>query len=200
MGGADNLYSQFVSWSKILLPLAGIALLSTMFLFARNRAPDPTIPYAEIEEIARDARISDPRFSGVAADGSSIAITAHDIRPDAEQPDAFYVTEIRADIAAVDGSAILITAGAGRLDSRAQMAQMTGLARLTSSSGYVMETDGLLANLETGEITSLGSLEVHAPFGELTAGGLEVSLSPDGTGQRMVFKDGVRLLYTPQPE
>ena len=199
MGGADNLYSQFVSWSKILLPLAGIALLSTMFLFARSNGPEPTIPYAEIEEIARDARISDPRFSGVAADGSSITITARDIRPDADTADAFTVTEIRADIAAVDGSEILITAGVGRLDPRAQIAEMTGLARLTASSGYVMETDGITANLETGRITSLGSLEVHTPFGELTAGGLDVSLSPDGTGQRMVFNEGVRLLYTPQP-
>lgn len=200
MGGADNLYSQFVSWSKILLPLAGIALLSTMFLFARSGAPDPTIPYAEIEEIARDARISDPQFSGMASDGSSITITARDIRPDASQADAFTVTEIRADIAAVDGSEILITAGVGRLDPRAQTAEMTGLARLTASSGYVMETDGILADLKSGEITSLGSLEVRAPFGELTAGGLTVALRPDGSGQRMVFNEGVRLLYTPQPE
>lgn len=199
MGATDNFYSLFVSWSKILLPLAGIALLSTMFMFARTGAPEPTIPFAEIEEIARDARISDPRFAGVAEDGSTVTIAADAIRPDPILPDAFAVTEIRADIVASDGSVILITAGMGSIDPRAQTARMTGLARLTASSGYVMETDGLLADLASGVVTSLGALEVHAPFGEMTAGGLEISLSPDGSGQRMVFNNGVRLLYTPQP-
>lgn len=198
MDARSDLYSQFVSWSKILLPLAGLGLLSTMFLFARQGGPDPAIPFAEIEEIAREARISAPRFAGTTPDGSTIAITAADIRPNADQPDAFSVNEIRTEIEAVDGSTIVITAGVGELDPRAQLARMTGFARLTSSSGYVMETNGLEADLGTGLIRSLGTLDVRTPFGELSAGALEVHVTEDGQGQRMVFNEGVRLLYQPQ--
>ena len=62
MAVADNTYSRVVGWLKILLPLGALALLSTLFLFARGIAPVGEIPYAELEEIAREARISDPRL------------------------------------------------------------------------------------------------------------------------------------------
>lgn len=198
MIGSDNLYSQFVAWSKILLPLAALALLSTLFLWARDT--DPTaIPFAELEEIAREPRISEPYFAGIANDGSVIALAAEEIRPDASRPDAFAVTGIRAEIDATDGSSIEITAGQGEIDPRSKRATMTQLALLTSSSGYVMETEGLVADLESGIVTSLGPLAVQAPFGDFTAGGLTISLSDSGEGQQMVFNGGVRLLYQPQP-
>ncbi|SMY07096.1 LPS export ABC transporter periplasmic protein LptC [Flavimaricola marinus] len=198
MNGSDNLYSQFVAWSKMLLPLAALALLSTLFLWAR--ASEPTaIPIAELEELAREPRISEPYFAGIADDGSVIALAAEEIRPDADRPDAFAVTTIRAEIDATDGSRIEITAGRGEIDPRAKTATMSELARLTSSSGYVMETEGLVADLSTGTITSLGPLEVQAPYGDFTAGGLTIALSESGEGQQMVFNGGVRLLYQPQP-
>ena len=122
-----------------------------------------------------------------------------EIRHDAERPDAFALTEVHAEIVAVDGSEIFVTAGMGIMDPRTKTAEMTGLARLTSSSGYVMETEGLIADFDTGVLTSVGPLDVEAPFGTLSAGGLEVRMQPDGGGQRMVFNQGVRLLYLPQP-
>ena len=197
MNGPDNLYSVFVAWSKILLPLAAIALLSTLFLWARDKTPT-SIPFAELEKIAREPRISEPYFAGIANDGSVIALRAEQIRPDPEVPDAFAIDTVRAEVGATDGSTVDITAGRGRIDPRAQLVRMTGLARLTSSSGYVMETAGLLADLESGVITSIGPLEVQAPYGDFTAGGLTISLSEDGTGQQMVFNGGVRLVYRPQ--
>ncbi len=77
---------------------------------------------------------------------------------------------------------------------------MTGLARLTSSSGYEMETGGLIADFGTGVVTSIGPLEIQAPFGDMTAGGMRLAMSGDGTGQQMVFNGGVRLLYQRQTE
>ncbi len=199
MPAQDNLYSLFVSWSKILLPMAGIGLLSVMFLFARDTGPAPSIPFAEIEEIAREARISDPRFSTVTASGATVALSADSIRPDPQSPSAFAVTEMRAEIDAADGGQIIVSAGMGQIDPDGKIARISGLARLTSSTGYVMETEGLIADLSTGTIRSLGDLAVRTPYGDLDAGGLEVTITEDGTAQRLVFNDGVRLLYTPQP-
>ncbi len=194
---ATERHSLLVTWSKIVLPLAAIGLISAMFLFARGDGPAPAIPFSEVEAIARDQRISAPKFSGTANDGSVVTISAGSIRPDADMPDAFAITELRATIDAVDGSRIDIIAGMGELDPRARTARVSGLARIVTSTGYEMETEGLLANFETGVVTSLGPLEVRAPYGQLTAQRMEIFTAPDGTGQRMVFNGGVRLVYRP---
>lgn len=195
----DNLYSRFVNWSKILLPLAALALLSTVFLLARGDEAETDIPIAELEAIAREPRISAPRFAGTTEDGSAIAVSAGLIRPDADNPEAFIIEEIRATVDSPDGSRIEMTSGAGVIDGRARTVELSALVRLTTSSGYMMETTGLLAQMDSGQIASLGALEVRAPFGQISAGRLTISTDPAGLGQRMVFNDGVRLLYQPQP-
>ena len=55
MNGADNVHSRVVGWLKILLPLAALALLSTLFLFSRGSDPTANLPFSETElnEIAR---------------------------------------------------------------------------------------------------------------------------------------------------
>ena len=193
MTGSDDRRTVIVGWLKVLLPLAALALLSVMFLFARGPGPATDIPYAEIEEIARDNRIDGAAFSGVTDDGSALSLSAAQILPLDTRPDAFAVTDPRAELVAPDGASVTLTAGSGEFDGRAQTARLSGLARLVASSGYQMETAGAVADLRAGTFVTEGPLEVRAPFGELTAGGLTV-LS-DGGRQQMVFNGGVRLLY-----
>jgi len=195
----DNLYSRFVNWSKILLPLAALALLSTVFLLARGGETGTTIPMAELEAIAREPRISAPRFAGITDDGSAIAVSAELMRPDPAASETFIIETIRATVDSPNGGRIEMTAGAGVIDGQARTVELSALARLTTSTGYMMETAGLRAELDSGRIASLGPLEVRAPYGQLTAGRLVIFTEPDGMGQQMVFNDGVRLLYQPQP-
>ncbi|MEJ6404907.1 hypothetical protein [Yoonia sp. 2307UL14-13] len=198
MDRPGNFHSKLVGWSKILLPMAALGLLSTLFLFSRQSAAPPEIPFAEIEAIARDQRISAPRFSGVADDGSVIAIAARQAKPDITRPDILTIKEITARIDRADGSNLDITATSGEVDGTEEIARFIGLARLTTSSGYEMETNGLIAELRTGVVTSNGLLEIHAPFGELTAGQVTFQVAGDDTGQQMLFSQGVRLIYRPQ--
>lgn len=195
---SDNLHTQLVGWIKIILPLAALALLSTLFLFARAPGDAPAIPFAEIAELARDQRITSPQFSGMTEDGSMILIAAKNARPDADQPRTMRVEALSLRLDAADGSSLDITSGISLIDGAAQTARLEGLARLKTSTGYVMETTGLLADLNTGVITSEGALEIQAPYGQITAGRIRIALSQDGTGQQMLFTDGVRLLYNPQ--
>ncbi|WP_373354910.1 hypothetical protein [Pseudoroseicyclus sp. CXY001] len=190
---ADNLYSIFVSWSKIALPLIALGLLSTLFLFTRHEAPGE-VPFAEVEKIAREQRVASPSYAGVAQDGSAIAIAADEIRPDTGGEEAFTILRPRAQVDAADGTGLTITAGTGRLDLTARRAELTGLARLTTTNGYRMETEGVTADLATGQIESLGRLAVQAPFGMIEAGAL--SWGGRGAG-KLVFSGGVRLLYDP---
>ena len=190
-----NFYSQFVGFLKVTLPLAALILMSTVFLFARAPSPETTIPYAEIQEIAREPGLSGAQFSGVADDGSVISLTARNTRP---VGDIITADTLLAGIDTVDGTRIDISAGTGEINNSAQTARLTGLARMVTSKGYEMETAGFIANFSTGRIVSEGALEVQAPFGALTAGNLVIE-TPEGTDEQvMLFQNGVRLVYTPQ--
>ena len=97
-----------------------------------------------------------------------------------------------------NGSRIEVTTIIGELNGPAKTARFLGLARLETSTGYAMETNGITAELDTGIITSDGHLEIHAPFGALTAGKVTFQMARDGIDQQMLFTNGVKLIYTPQ--
>jgi lipopolysaccharide export system protein LptC len=198
MAGPDNRYSIFIGWAKILLPLAALALLSTIFLFARQSDDADRIPLSEIAAIAREPRISNPTFAGVADDGSVVSIRADEIRPIADQPDSFGVSGVRLSLVAADGSAVELSAGTGTIDGAGRRATFTDLVRITSSTGFAVEATGVRTDLRAGTVETEGALAGQAPFGRLDAGKLVISADPDGSGTRLLFQDGVRLLYEPQ--
>lgn len=198
MRSNDNLYSAVVGWAKIILPLCALALLSTLFLFSRGQNEPTDIAFSEVQAIAREQRLSAPRFSGVTDDGAVLSISARTAKPDPNAPDTVNIDGMLLRMDNPSGSHLTVTATEGELDGRARVARFLGLARLETSSGFEMETNGLIAELDTGIVTSDGLLEIHAPFGELTAGQVTFQVSAENTGQQMLFTNGVRLLYEPQ--
>ena len=193
----DNLHSQLVGWAKIILPLCALALLSTLFLFARGSSEPDIAAFTRAEEIAREQRVTAPEFSGVTNNGDIIVISAKSARPDITRADTVVIDEIRLRLDTPDRTFIEVTAVQGEVDGRAQVASFLGLARLETSNGYELETNGLIAELESGRITSAGLLEIRAPFGDLTAGMVTFQVATPRSGQQMLFTNGVRLLYKP---
>lgn len=197
MGTDPNFHTWIVGWLKIILPMAALGLLSTLFLFARSPADQEAVPIAQIEEIAREQQITAPEFSGVTDDGAIVAVSANNAMPDADRAGTFLVESLKLDMDAPNGTKLNITSGTSVLNTTEQTARLNGLSRVTTSSGYTMETNGLTADLKTGEIVSDGQLEIKAPFGNLTAGKVRIHVTSTGGGQQMDFTQGVRLLYTP---
>lgn len=193
----EDAHTRLIGWLKILLPLAALMLLSTMFLLARRPGDVGDIPFAAIEEIAREQRLSQPRFAGVADNGTDISISADSVRPDPDSPNTYRLVGLKGLFRATDGTTLELTSGRGSIDGSGRSAEFSELARVETSNGYAIEATGLAANLETGLVISRGAVEIRAPFGSVTAGAMEISLSEDGAGQQMVFKDGVRLIYDP---
>lgn len=190
-----GLRSRLVRWAKVILPLIALGLLSTLFLIARQPGDPATIPFAELDKLATEQGISAPRISGMTDDGSVITITAKSARPDG---DTLTITAPALNLISASGSTLAITAGEGLLDQTTRTAELRGLARLETSTGYKMETAGLRADLRSGVVTSLGPLEVQAPFGAVTAGAVTFTGSTEGDNQRMDFTQGVKLVYLPQ--
>ncbi|WP_341367682.1 hypothetical protein [Yoonia sp. BS5-3] len=198
MGNADNLYSMWVGWAKIVLPLCALGLLSTLFLFARGQNEPTDIAFAEVEAIAQEQRLSQPRFSGVTEEGAILSVSARNATPNDANPDTVSINEMLLRMDNPDGSYVEVTAPLGELDGREKVARFLGLARLHTSTGYEMETNGLIAALDTGVVKSDGLLEIRAPFGELTAGMVTFQVTSENTGQQMLFTNGVKLVYNPQ--
>jgi len=77
-----------------------------LFLFARGTNNSGEIPFADIDAIARDQQISEPQFSGVAADGSIIEITAKAAKPQQGSLGTLSISEPLLTLNAVDGTSL----------------------------------------------------------------------------------------------
>ncbi len=197
MATYDNSYSRFVAWTKIVLPLAALGLLSTLFLFARAVNIDGTLPFAkvDVQEIAREQRLSAPRFAGITRDGASIEISAASAKPDIKEPGRVTSKDLMAVVTYPQGATLSIDAPKGEIDPGTGKAVLSGGVDVKTSTGYRIQTEGLSASLEVTSMASHGKVEAKGPLGSLTAGQMDVALN---NGQYLlVFKEGVRLIYKP---
>ena len=82
----DDGYSALVAWLKTLLPIVALGLLSTIFLFSGKVDVTQSLPYAEhnVAEIIREQRITQPYFTGIASNGTEIALSAAYASPQVE--------------------------------------------------------------------------------------------------------------------
>jgi lipopolysaccharide export system protein LptC len=200
MQGRDNLHSTLVAWLKVILPLAALGLLSTLFLVSRTIDPEDAIPFAEVDvaDRIREPRLTLPTWAGVTADGSALTVAAAEARPaDGAGSDA-TAQEIRAVLEMPGGGRADMLAASGRLDAEAGVLTVTGGVTITTSTGYALRTASLESALDRTHLVAPGAIEGEGPGGHLYAGAMELT-GTAGAGKRyvMVFKNGVRLLYQP---
>ena len=204
MRGLGDLHSHLVAWLKILLPLAALGILSTLFLLSRSIDPEDAIPYAEVDvtELARESRLSSPEFSGVTRDGAAITITAASAQPDLQDPNRASAAGLHAVLETETDLRAEFSAGIGTVDTTAGQARLRGGVRLTTSAGYSLTTDAITTALRDTHIEATSAVVAEAPYGSVTAGGMVLSAAPvaDTGGERqyfLVFNKGVKLLYLP---
>lgn len=197
---ADNPHSRLVFWLKIVMPLAALALLATLFLFGRAVGPEDAIPYASTDITARvkQPRVTSPVFAGMTADGAALTIKAAEARPGVAGSDnAGSALDLSALIEMPGGSTATMTAGAARLDQAAKQAILTGGVNLHSSTGYTVTTDGMSVTLDQTNVTSLGPVVGKGPAGIINAQRMHLGQEPSG-GYVLDFTGGVTLVYTPK--
>lgn len=195
---ADNLHSRLVGLLKVVLPLAALAVLSTLFLVSQGVDPEEAVPYADVDvaDRIREPRVTDATYAGVTEDGAALTVQAADARPGvAGTENAGTATGVTGRLETPDGEVTDLKAGVGTIDAVAGKITMSGGVMLTSSTGYRMEMPGVDVTTDRTALDSLGEVRATGPLGTLTAGALHIGKS--GTGYVVVFKGGVRLLYLP---
>ncbi len=205
LGHSDNLYSRFVSLAKIILPLIGLAILSSLFLFSKSNEPGSGIRLsdADLSEFASKERITGPRFAGMTPSGIAIQLSADQASPATDGGHAFNASDLRAKVEMPDGATIDIQANRGEVNSLTKQAQLTDGITLKTSLGYVATAHGLTFALDKLDIQSQGELTAVGPLGEISAGNLHVTAQTtkgleNPTGYLLVFQNGVKLIYKPK--
>lgn len=199
MAVSGNTHSLFVARAKVLLPLVSLALLATIFLFARDKGGDSTIPYArvDIESLAREQRLDGPTFATVTKDGASLQISAGKVRPDPSNRDVVNSTVIVAILEMPDAGSVTVQAQNGVIDGPSRTAELSGGVEVETSTGYSLLTDRIASMLDFSRIESPGDVVGTAPSGEISAGSMVLTRNSDNEGYVLVFKDRVKLIYQP---
>lgn len=192
-----GLYSRFIWWSKVLLPLLAVAILSVIFLLARSPADISGVPYSDLKEIARDERINAPRTTGVTDNGAIVTTNARSAHPN--DGGGVLTYQVDGQMVSANGIVTNMFAQEGTLNSN-QILRLTGLVHVETSDGYQFETQALTSDLSIARLITDAEVEGRAPFGTLTAGQMVIE-TPDGDESQIItFQNGVHLLYQPKKE
>jgi lipopolysaccharide export system protein LptC len=195
---SDNLHSRVVGWLKIVLPLAALAILSTLFLFSRKIDPSDAIPYAEVdvEERLREPRMTDASYSGVTADGSAINLRAAAAVPEADGN--ARAIGLSATLDAPDGSNTTFAAATGQLDNTSGAIALSGGVKMETSVGYHVQTEHVRIALDRTSVEAPGLITADGPPGKLTADSMTLtSADPNSGHYQLVFTGNVKLIYQP---
>ena len=197
MAVADR-YSRLVFWLKVSLPLAALAILSTLFFVAETLDPEAAIPYAsvDVERVLTEQGVTRPTFGGVTEDGIAISLSADVVRPDMERK-VLSAERLSADLELPGGGHLTIKSAVGSVSSETQEAILEGGARLESSTGYVVETERIVTSVAEGRMVADRAVTATGPAGRIDAGAMELTGRDSADGYLLVFKEGVRLVYQP---
>lgn len=183
MAARDNVHSRLVAWLKILLPLAALGMLSTLFLFSHRIDPTKAIRYSKVDvkKLAREPQVTAPDYAGVTQDGTAVTVSAAVAQPltKAEAPDptrpGASASGIVARFERKDGATTTVEAPQGRVDPVKGQMQLAGGVRINTSDGYSIRTEGLTGALDRTHLQSIGTVTATGPMGRIEAGGMVIS-------------------------
>lgn len=203
-------HSRVVGWLKVVLPLAALVLLSTIFLVADRIDPGAAIRYAEVdvEDLVRDQRMTAPTYAGTTSDGTAITMTAVAARP-ANGTRMAGATDVTVRLDMPGGGRTDIRANEAELDTAADELHLTGAVQIDTSSGYRILTETLNAALDRSGAASDSAVTATGPQVTIDADSFTLSHGPaagsddssaaeDGAAPYLlVFSGSVKLVYEP---
>ena len=197
---SDRLYSQIVGGLKVLLPLIAIGSLSTMFLMSKSAPDQSKLPFAQsgLVEKIRDQQLSQPYFSGTTKAGDAISLSAMSIRPDPVVSGRILAKNVLTTLSEASGNQVTLAGANGQYTDTSSLLELDQGVQIVSHDGYQFSATDLDLNVETFAMIANGPIQGTGPQGIITADRLEVSRENPQGGFLIVFKGGVKLIYTPQ--
>lgn len=195
-------WTHFVRLARIVLPLAGLLLLSTIFLVARHLNPEDAIPYAKVDvaDRMRDPRMTLPVYSGATADGADLRITADEATPDKPtEAKGAAARTVFSTLTTPDGGRTELTSHTAQMDTAQETVTFEGAVDVKNSTGYRVETERMLARLDQTEVRSLTPVVATNDVTRVTATEMVLTQRPELPGSYvLVFNGNVKLIYQPK--
>ena len=202
MGWRDQFHSRFVALMKIVLPLAALGILSTLFLFSDGIDPGETVPVTSIDlqQRAEDQGATNATFAGVTRSGDEVLILTERSRPSAEDPRVFVAEDVMAEYRLSSGTGIDITSRHAEMNQSRNTAELSGDVLVTTTTGYTITTDALNTQFDKLFAVTPGPVACQAPAGDITAGRMVLEHNDETGTSHLRFTDGVKLVYEREPQ
>lgn len=198
MPRADNAYSLFVALTKIVLPIFGLGLLSSLFLLSNRSTEVGELPYSEVEleQIVESQSVLGPSYQTTLDNGSFINLEAQTARPILTDPGTFRAETLRGLMTTAGGAEITLSGGVAYIDQNTRVATIEDGLRIEHSDGYILSARGGETSFDGSEAMSDGDVVLKGPNVTITAGHAELRPNAPEGSQVVVFSGGVRVLYT----
>ncbi len=196
--------SRYTRWVRVLrigLPLLALVLMSTVFLVQRDDfAGGFRFSAADYAALQGGLRLVNPTVSGATDAGEPFVATAEWALPDGPNPTEIALHGLTATLTQGDGRRVDLTAAEGTLRPRDQRVRLTGAVRVTTSDGYVAETEAADADLKARTLSTDGPVVASGPMGRIEAGRMRIlppDAGADGMPETVWFENRVRVVYLP---
>lgn len=191
-------YSRLIAWLKVLLPLAALALLSTLFLLSRNIDPSAALPFAEAEMQDRISReqLTEPFFTGTTRGGDQVTLSARAVRLGEGQSN--QTEDLAVEIRLASGARVSLSSDVGSYDLANARLTLAGKVSIGTSTGYDLTSDTLSADFDQLAVVSPGPIQGMSPIGSLRAGKMRLVRQPGLENVHLNFTNGVKLIYRPK--
>ncbi|TMV07054.1 hypothetical protein FGK63_13150 [Ruegeria sediminis] len=192
-------YSRMVQFLKVLLPLAAIALLSTVFLLSRKIDTDVSGPFSpgDMDERLSGQLVTRPVYSGTTRKGEEIQVSATLARPGGAQSPS-QAADLRGRIRFLNGREMTLDSDQGSLRPDRGTVTFTGNVVITTADGIRVTTDTLNTALDEISGDAPGTVTGTGPIGDFTAGRMQFGTETEDGPVHILFTDGVKLIYDPQ--
>ena len=184
-------YSKFVRFMKGALPIAALGLAILVLVYVLQPPPvRMQMSFQRLSNVADDLSMQNPRLTGADNEGQPFVISAQRAMPETKGSDRIRLDGIVADFSLRDGKNIHVTAGAGVIDTKSRMLQMSGGIHLASETGYDATTPAALADLKAGTIKGDNGIDANGGFGRITA----QRFAMDKTTRQLRFWGNIKML------
>lgn len=188
------------TFAKAALPLAALAVLSTLFLFSRSveMSGSRLLDDDERASLIGQDMIGEPQLSMVLADGAALTVEAARARSTDPGRQVIDLEEVTARLRLRDGMLVTLAGKQAMLDFDGSDFALEGAARIATGAGHLLSGTRFTGRLDRLELRSALPVVMTGPEGRLEAGAMELTLSEVTAGDEvLVFSQGVKLIYAP---
>ncbi|RED18485.1 hypothetical protein POI8812_00682 [Pontivivens insulae] len=161
-------YSAFVRWFKIVLPLAALGLMSTIFLIDDDQIDLDLPPLSELSEGGRVTQsVLNADMSGRTDEGEPYRLVAESVQ---QLTDGMLLTMPRARLDTAEQGRITVVSQEGNYDGATNSLYLTEVVKVDVEEGSVqLRSDDLRIGLDTGALSILTPVDVEFAGGTLRA-------------------------------